>query len=205
MRENRGSRGNVNCLVCPGFLLSACHPPHRPEATTSTQPLASPCPLTRTFAYPSPSQVPAPLSPLPPRPELTPEQGQSRPKDVTSVLEQGQADGRPGVSGGRQESGCRQPTWQVWQQVTETGQGETRFQRQESSPWKELRPQAGNQAGTQFPETGHQVEVQWQRTKLEPSYKNRQQSWEWPAGRKWSIYNRRKSETTLMSKSRGLF
>lgn len=128
MRDNRGSRGNVNCLVCPGFLLSACpppapRPPPRPEATTSPQPLASPCPLTHTFAYPSPSQVPAPLSPLPPRPELTPDQGKSRPKDVTSVLEQGQADGRPGVSGGRQELGCRQPTWQVWQQVTETRPG----------------------------------------------------------------------------------
>ena len=39
-----------------------------------------------------------------------------------------------GASGGRQDWGCRQPTWQVWQQVTKSQPEETRFQGQDQSP-----------------------------------------------------------------------
>ena len=203
MRENRGSRGNVNCLVCPGFLLPARPPVHKPPLPPSCcRPHAHS--LTHLHTPPLPKCLPHSLPSLQGlRSHLS---GENQDLKMWQAYWSGArqmvaqecrvADKSRGVGSPHGRYGSR------WQRP---GQGETGFQRQESSPWKEPRPQAGNQAGTLFPEMGHPVEVQWQRTKLEPSYKNRQQSWEWPAGRKWSIYNRRKSGTTLMSKSRGLF
>ena len=56
-----------------------------------------PRPLTHAFAHPSPSLPKCRLGPLVSLQGLRshPEQGKSRPKDATRLLEPGQADGRP--------------------------------------------------------------------------------------------------------------
>lgn len=119
MRENRVSWGNVSCLGWAGLLLPPLsHPP--------TQPLLYPRrPLTHT-PLPLTSSFPTIFLPIlgPPRPRITPEKGKWRPKDLTRLLEWGQADGSPrSVRQQARGGGNLHPAWQVWQQVTESQPG----------------------------------------------------------------------------------
>lgn len=115
--------------------IPTLHPvSHLPSATPHAHS------LTHLHTSPLPSQVPAGPSRLLKAWGCTQAGRNQDLKDATRLLEPGQARWLPQECQWQAERGCQHPTWLVWQQVTEAGQGETGYQRQDSSPWKDLRP-----------------------------------------------------------------